>query len=402
MIVTRFSRLLCFGVLLLIPAAVWAQTVTPVGSPDRLDVATWNIEWFGSTTNGPNNVQQQFDRVRRIIEGSEIDLWAVQEISSPNRFRALIDSLGDGFDGRLATYSQTQKTGFIYRTDVITPQSSMHVLSQYSADFAGRPPLELRATVSLPDTSFSVTFLAVHLKAFSNPPDHNQRRRSSLRLQTYIDAPQNEEAFVIIGDFNDRLTTSTTPGLASPFDNFLDEPQRYRFVTYEAEVRGEASWTGSSQFPPVMIDHILINAPLFDAYVEASAQVWSTLPRTFFGYTSTVSDHLPVYASFDFRASPSTSVQEWPVAASSVRIDAVYPNPTSGPVTITVASGLHGSLSVDVLDVTGRVVRTVEATNLTRGGGSLEADLGDLASGLYFVRVVSDYSQHVRPVSVVR
>jgi endonuclease/exonuclease/phosphatase family metal-dependent hydrolase len=398
--VTRYHRLLVLVALLLAPTIAWAQTVTPVGSPDRLDVATWNIEWFGSATNGPNDLQRQFNNVRAIIEGSDIDLWAVQEISNPNMFRALLDSLGEGFDGRLATYSQTQKIGFIYRTDVITPQATLHVLSQYSADFAGRPPLELRATVALPDTTISVTFLVVHLKAFSDVPSYNQRRQASLRLQTYIDAPQEEESFMILGDFNDRLTTSTTSGMTSPFTNFIDEPHRYNFVTYAAEERGEASWTGSSSFAPSMIDHILINAPLFDAYVEESAQVWSTLPRTFIGFTTTVSDHLPVYASFDFRT--TTSIEDIRETASSIRIDAVYPNPTSGPVTISVATGTSSRVSIDILDVTGRVVRTIDSGGPGTGAVNYEADLGDLASGLYFVRVQSDFARYVRPISVVR
>jgi endonuclease/exonuclease/phosphatase family metal-dependent hydrolase len=400
-VIIRIVRSVLALSLFLLPLAVSAQTVTPVGSPEQLDVATWNIEWFGSSTNGPGDVQRQFNNVRRIIEAADIDLWAVQEISNPNMFRALLDSLGEGYDGRLATYTQTQKIGFIYRTDAITPQATMHVLSQYSSDFAGRPPLELRATVTLPDTSVSVTFLVVHLKAFSTPSDHEQRRRASLRLQTYVDAPQDEESFVVLGDFNDQLTTSTTPGLTSPFTNFLDETHRYRFLTLDAEERGETSWTGSQNFEPSMIDHILVTSHLFDAYVPESAQVWSTLPRTFIGFTTTTSDHLPVYASFDFRTinSADAPVFEFPVAT---RIESVYPNPTSGPVTVDVSFDRPSDVRVDVVDVAGREIALLMDGHISAGVQQFSAALEGVASGLYFVRVRTDSGLFMRPVALVR
>ena len=53
-----------------------------VGTDATLDVATWNIEWFGASYNGPSDDAVQVQNVADIVLGTGIDLWAVQEIAS--------------------------------------------------------------------------------------------------------------------------------------------------------------------------------------------------------------------------------------------------------------------------------------------------------------------------------
>jgi hypothetical protein len=380
------------------PLTVTAQTVSPVGSPDRLDVATWNIEWFGSTSNGPNDVQRQFDNVRAIIEGSEIDLWSVQEISNPALFQALLDSLGDGFGGTLATYSQTQKIGFVYRTEVVDRVNVGHILESFNYAFAGRPPLVMSTTVTLPDTSLSVTFVTVHMKCCSDVDSYDRRVEAGVRLKNHIDFLRANESAIVLGDFNDRLTTSITPGRGTPYQNYLDDTARYRFVTKEAEERGETSFIGSSRS---MIDHILITAPLFDAYVEESAQVWSDLTRTFIGFGSTTSDHLPVYASFDFRtvSSVENDAAELPATA---RIERLYPNPSSGPIAVDLSLDRSSAVYIDVLDVTGRQIEVVFDGYQQAGSASVSLNLDKVSSGLYLVRVRTAGATFVRPITILR
>ncbi|MFW5972444.1 MAG: hypothetical protein ACOCTG_00515, partial [Bacteroidota bacterium] len=129
-----------FALFLFASDGLLAQSFEPVGDPQTLDVATWNIEWFGYSDNGPNDIQRQFNNVRTIIEAADVDLFSVQEISNPQLFAALLDSLGEDYAGDLATYSQTQKIGFIYRTDAVAKRSVTHILEEFSSDFAGWPP----------------------------------------------------------------------------------------------------------------------------------------------------------------------------------------------------------------------------------------------------------------------
>ena len=50
LIVVAMIHLLQFA-----PQIAWGQTIPVVGTDGALEVATWNIEWFGSTSNGPGN-----------------------------------------------------------------------------------------------------------------------------------------------------------------------------------------------------------------------------------------------------------------------------------------------------------------------------------------------------------
>ena len=45
-----------------------------------LSVSNWNIEWFGSTSNGPTNEQLQLDNVRTVLGGIGADFFALEEV----------------------------------------------------------------------------------------------------------------------------------------------------------------------------------------------------------------------------------------------------------------------------------------------------------------------------------
>ena len=126
---TRFLLLLTLGMLALplkFAAQISAQTITPKGGDDTFEVATWNIEWFGSA-NGPSDDEQQRENVRLVIAEAGIDLWAVQEISDVADFDLLLSELGAPWEGVLASYSQQQKIGFVYNADVVRPRITSDV-----------------------------------------------------------------------------------------------------------------------------------------------------------------------------------------------------------------------------------------------------------------------------------
>ena len=78
---TILLRRLCALAIIIAPLTSHGQ-IQDVGSDATLDVATWNIEWFGSSSNGPSNDDLQVQNVVDIMLGSGIDIWAVQEIAN--------------------------------------------------------------------------------------------------------------------------------------------------------------------------------------------------------------------------------------------------------------------------------------------------------------------------------
>ncbi len=405
MVRLRPSLTLLTLILLLVSAApLRAQEIAPVGTDAALDVATWNIEWFGSSgaNQGPSDVQRQFEAVRTIIEQSGIDIWGVQEISNPTLFHALIDSLGDGYGGSLATYAQQQKIGFIYRTAVVQPVTTpRHILTQYFDEFAGRPPLEMSVEVTLPDTSFEATVITLHMKAMSDVSSYNSRVEASRRLKNQLDFLYATDAVFVLGDFNDRLTTSITFARDTPYQNFLDDEATYRFVTLEAEERGGVSFIGSSLRS--MIDHILISNELFDAYAEDTARPWSELTTTFFNYDQTVfvtdiSDHLPVIANFDITTGTSAELSESNWAMS---LSAPHPNPATGHAAISYVIEQGSEVIVEMFDITGRRIATIEDRYRTPGRHEAKWSVAGLAPGMYLVRLTAGKRVETQALAVI-
>ncbi len=203
---------------------VQAQNVENVGNDNTLDIATWNIEWFGNENNGPSNTTLQLNNAAAVISGSGIDLWGVQEIADNGDFEDLLDALGDDYDGQLATNSGEQKVGFIYNTNVVRVRQIRHVLESFEQVFAFRPPLQLEADITLPDTTVTVTFIVLHMKAFSDPDSYQRRVDASVRLKNHIDFTSlDNEQVVVLGDFNDELERSTSAGRTSPYNNFVTD-----------------------------------------------------------------------------------------------------------------------------------------------------------------------------------
>ena len=66
-----------------------------------------------------------------------------------------------------------------------------------------------------------------------------------------------------------------------------------------------------------------------------------------------------------------------------------YPNPTSGFIFVTIGNSLNNeALYIDILDVTGRALKTLNIEN-----SFLSLDLSDLSSGIYFLKVSNNNSK---------
>jgi len=88
--------------------------VPKIGSDSTLDVATWNIEWFGDSINGPNNEVTQLKNVTEVITSMDMDIMALCEVSNPGYWQKLQNNLTE-YGAVITTYTQTQKTSLLYR-----------------------------------------------------------------------------------------------------------------------------------------------------------------------------------------------------------------------------------------------------------------------------------------------
>ncbi len=398
------------------PDSAYSQSITPVGSAETFDVATWNIEWFGSTGSGlgPSDVDQQRENVEKVIRESGIDLWALQEISDTRQFQELLDSLGGPWDGIRATVSGTQRIAFIYNTDVVQVRGSpKHILETFSTSnnqqlnyFAGRPPLQIELDVVLPDTTVRMTVITLHMKCCTEFLSHQRRTNASDKLKIHIDFTSLANKSVIIaGDFNDELVNSIRAGSPSPYENFLGDPGNYLFTTMSLDQQNENTFCWNSACSSgSTIDHILITNELMPHYVEDSAarleSVISAL-SDFPGYVNSTSDHLPVYARFLFPTNTGTEPRtEFP---ERLRIREMYPNPTRDQLEFTIETLATENVVVEVYDLLGRKRSSETISPAYAGLTRARIDTRTLPAGVYFLRVsTASYMNQVKFVRLGR
>lgn len=273
------------------------------GSDSTLDVASWNIEWFGDPTHDPSNDRLQRDNVRDIVLGTDADIWGVAEVVDAGEWKRLKESLPE-YDGFLANEGPVtsrasyyrpseQKVGVLYKRSVARLLDAKVILPQNDNDFAGRPPLQVRLRVTIRGQSDELVLIVVHMKATADEGSWMRRARAATALKRYVDDNWSTARVLVVGDWNDDVDRSLTRGKPSPYALFADDAAHYRFLTATLSARGISS-TASHQ---EMIDHHLASRALAQMEVANSAEVYR-VDQFVQNYRRTTSDHFPVISHF--------------------------------------------------------------------------------------------------------
>ncbi|WP_394839479.1 lamin tail domain-containing protein [Pendulispora rubella] len=269
------------------------------GNEASLDIASWNIEWFGHTSSGPANEVLQLNNARDIIKGTDFDMWGVAEIVAHAQFEELKSQL-PGYSGFLADEDSVangssyygaseQKVGFIYKSSVLQLKSARVILTANESSFGGRPPLEATFEVTLNGNTADLVAIVLHAKAGADRNSYDRRLAGSHALKSYLDGTYPTQRVVVLGDFNDDVDTSITSGSTSPYVNFVGDTERYDFPTKALSDSNTSTTTGFSD----AIDHHLYTNELRAQYLAGSAQVYR-VDQYVTNYANTTSDHYPV------------------------------------------------------------------------------------------------------------
>jgi len=284
----------------------------PTARPaDTFDVATWNLEWFGSVGNGPVDEALQLENVRAVIAGADVDLWSVQEVVDEDHFTALLEEL-PGYAGLLADDPSVsdgpafytdygdleQKVGVVYRPDVVEVLGASVILGEENFAFAGRPPVALRVRLRLNGTLRNAVVVLLHAKAGDGEEDWARRRDAAIALKGYLDERWPNEPVWVLGDFNDDVDRSITGGIESPYAVFGEDAADWSFPTGAISARG----ISSTVYWPEVVDHHLVSSEAGALYLDGSAEVLR--PDTLLArYGETTSDHRPVVSRYGLPAS---------------------------------------------------------------------------------------------------
>ncbi len=252
------------------------------GSDSTFEIVTWNIQEF------PANGTVTVDLVEDAIEAMDVDIIALQEISSSFRFAALLDSL-PGWEGHMgAGDNYGHNLAMMWKTDVVSGQT--YTIFDHDWYAFPRPPQVFEGTWN--DKPFII--INNHLKAMSGSENEERRELASVALKEYVEEYFIDQRVIITGDLNDEIQEEQfAPNV---FWNFISD-ENYLFVDMDIAEGSSSQWSFPSW--PSHLDHILINAQFFDEYNSGTAEVRTIqlddcLTGGLGEYRDDISDHLPV------------------------------------------------------------------------------------------------------------
>ncbi len=284
---------------------------------NTLDVVCWNIEWFGNTKNEPSDEALQMTNARQIVETINADIFNFTEISDLTAFNDLVASLPD-YSGICSSEVSNnspdgQRVCFIYKTALFSNVTSRHLLKTIKDDpsllpnypdpdksrfwASGRLPFALTADVTIPGSpTKNIMFVGVHARANTSAAESFQRysmRKYDVEvLRDSLNAQFPNQAFVMLGDFNDDLDVTVAgniPGNVTSYEAYNNDPTRFNMLSRVLSDAGQRSTVGFSD----MIDHIIVSNELNETYVSGSARV-SNAEQYVANYGNTTSDHYAV------------------------------------------------------------------------------------------------------------
>lgn len=282
-------------ILIIFSSISFSQNYPELGSSESLDFMTWNVQ------NYPKHSQTNF-YMQDIISDINIDIIAFQEIESLSSFSNLMNQLGNNWVGyRSGGNSSYGELAYAVNTNEIQILNIYTILDQEAYYFGYREPYVLRFNYQ--DDIY--VMINAHFKCcgdgdldYSDSSDEEYRRMiSSQLLQEYIEDNHSNDNVIILGDLNDIISDYSSDNV---FLNFLESAD-YEFADYEIAYGPSSQWSYPTW--PSHIDHIIITDELFSDFDISNVQTFK-VDDYFNGgwnsYDDYVSDHRPVFMSFNF------------------------------------------------------------------------------------------------------
>ena len=318
----------------------YAKTILTVSSTSlsntkTLEIVNWNMEWFGSPdpTLGPTDKNLQFTNALKVLRYLDADIYSLVEVVDTSRFRRLADSLGTDYgsivcnygtraiDPTNPAYSQNiatdQKQGFIYKKSIFSNLTARPFLKTNNNDTlnpssyywwsSGRFPYIMETDANIDGQTKHLTFVLIHAKANTGTDaekieSYSRRKNGYLNMKDSLDLNYSTANVIILGDLNDGAKRTiapiaTGPDTASSFIAIVaDSTDANSYKTVTLPFAGTGSTAGGNED----IDNVIISNELVPYYINGSAQIRSDVTSLVTSYSTTTTDHYPIYSRFYF------------------------------------------------------------------------------------------------------
>lgn len=352
-----------------------AQNIPKIGKDFTLEIANWNLEWFGKISSGfgPSDDAKQQALVLKTIQKSDLDIWGFCEVSEQKAFDSMMVKLPN-YAAVLANYFPEQKTALLYKKSMFELIDFKLLATNNKDSFSTyRFPLEVRLKPMQNIGIDTLRLILIHLKANTGTDSakmiaYNSRKHSAEWLKMYLNTLNPDEFTLLMGDWNDDIDVSIYNNLPSPFVKLLNTGFKYQFLSKKLSDLG----LGSTCNYPETIDHQLASNGLALKHQTDSTFVWR-LDTYISNYATECSDHYPVYSIFNTYGTNILFDQD-DFALS------IHPNPASHSLNIQT----NENTEVKIFNSMGELVYHTNTNH------ALSIDIHTWAKGLYFLRTVQN------------
>ena len=306
---------------------------TGLASDKSFKLVTWNANWLGSTGNGPTNEALQQRNFQQVLDSLKSDVYVFQEIANLPVFNAIV-ARNTNYKGFCTTAisagglaADAQRVCFMYKKGVIDSVSSRPLLTKATslpnypennpARFwaSGRLPFLFIADANIDGVKKRLHIIGIHARANTGGANatlaakelqYAQRKYDVEVLKDTLDAQFPNANIILAGDYNDDVdetVSDITSTKESSYKKYVDDTKNYQVVTKQLSDNGFRSFLSFNN----VIDHIMVSNELVDNYVVNST---STEMGFLYvnNYSTTTSDHLPIYATFNFEIKSPTDL----------------------------------------------------------------------------------------------
>jgi endonuclease/exonuclease/phosphatase family metal-dependent hydrolase len=395
-----YKALFSFVVLLLLN-----QNFLIAQNREIVRIATYNI------LNYPNAYTQRNDDFITVLDEVEPDILVVQEITSlfgVNEFRSCV--LGSKFVAGPFINGTDTDNAIFYKDSLLT------LIDNRNISTALRDISEYTLVHNL--SGDTLVIYSVHLKA-SQGVDNEQKRLAEVTvLRNVTDNLPPGRSFMVIGDFNiyyanepayQKLINQSTPGyfLDSQFAGNWHNNIAYASIHTQSTcgLLSGCPNGGSGGGMDDRFDMMLFSQAVNDTggitYVDNSYipfgndgqhfnnsindPPFNIITQQVANALYNASDHLPVYAEFDFGFVSDVEI----IAAGEMNylLQQNYPNPFNPITTIQFRIADIGFVTLKIYDLLGNEIRTLVNEEKPAGSYEVEFFAKGLPSGIYFYQL---------------
>ncbi|MBN1388291.1 MAG: endonuclease/exonuclease/phosphatase family protein [Bacteroidales bacterium] len=251
------------------------------GSINTFDIVTYNIEEY------PKYGDETAEVVAELIKEMNVDIIALQEISSEAEFDKLVDRL-IGWEGEYYPIDNSVwNLAYLYKlSEISLNEAESKVIFEDDYWSFPRPPFEVHVT-HIP-TGIDAILINNHLKCCEGAENEERRRSATDSLHKYISNNYPDDPVIILGDLNDDINGTTLE--TNVFWSLVNDPDNFMF-TDMGIARGSVAWWSYPSWPS-HIDHICITNEL---YTNIDTTIVHRVDQCYKNYQDVISDHRPVY-----------------------------------------------------------------------------------------------------------